>query len=76
MDTDGNWSPAENLGKKVNSSQMDYCPFVDEENHVLYFTSRRKNFDKTEFTNIEQLLQTFNSIENGLSRIYQVKLDL
>ena len=75
-DSDGNWSQAINLSNKVNSMQMDYCPFVDEENQVLYFTSRRKNFDKTEFINIGQLLQTFNSIENGLSRIYQVKLDL
>jgi hypothetical protein len=38
---DETWSFAQNLGPKVNSTRMDYCPFVDLKNKIFYFTSKR-----------------------------------
>lgn len=38
---DETWSLAQNLGPKVNSTRMDYCPFVDMKNKIFYFTSKR-----------------------------------
>jgi hypothetical protein len=68
------WTKSENLGKEINSSMMDYCPFVNVKTGILYFTSRRssvkKQFDKT--LNTQELLKEMNKYDNGLSRIYQV----
>lgn len=68
------WSTAENLGDKINSAQMDYCPFVDVKTKKLYFTSKRSklknSFEKN--LNTTTFLEEVNQYENGLSRIYQV----
>lgn len=37
----GEWRQAINLGSIINSDKMDYCPFIDVKDKVLYFTSRR-----------------------------------
>src|SRR5690606_5138669 len=39
--TNGIWQKAKNLGATVNSKAMEYCPYYDEKNNILYFTSRR-----------------------------------
>lgn len=56
---------------------MEYCPFVDETTNTLYFTSKR-NALKPKFESqvqLVELLKTFNSYENGSSRLYKVSLD-
>ena len=71
----GDWSNAQNMGKEINSAQMDYCPFVDLKGN-LYFTSKRNNL-VTQFDGkktISEILEEMNKYENGLSRLYQVKL--
>jgi hypothetical protein len=72
---DGTWTPAKNL-EIVNSKQMDYCPFVDEENKVLYFTSKRNNINSVfqKNLNIDELLKEINTYENGQSRLYRLQL--
>ncbi|MCK7591679.1 hypothetical protein M0G43_13910 [Subsaxibacter sp. CAU 1640] len=72
----GEWSPSENMGASINSDKMDYCPYVDEATNTLYFTSKR-NALKPIFASkvdIEGLFKTFNSYENGLSRLYVTEL--
>ena len=68
----GDWTEAENLGEKINSKHMEFCPFVN--NGTLYFTSRRSNVvqKETGFTSTEELLAEINKYDNGASRIYQV----
>jgi hypothetical protein len=68
----GEWSTAENLGNKINSKHMEFCPFVL--NETLYFTSRRSNVQQKEngFSNTEELLSEINKYDNGASRIYSV----
>ncbi|QYA26341.1 hypothetical protein G3I01_12765 [Gramella sp. MT6] len=69
---DGKWSKAKNLGKGINSDQMDYSPFVDTTTGILYFTSRRSALEKEKDQDYSELINIINSYENGLSRIYRV----
>ena len=72
-DKNGKWGKSKNLGNTFNSTAMDYCPFVDEKNGVLYFTSRRvSSAIKSSFKNLNELNKEINKYENGLSRIYKV----
>ncbi|MBI3233921.1 MAG: PD40 domain-containing protein, partial [Bacteroidetes bacterium] len=72
----GQWTAPANLGLEINSSLMDYCPFVNLNSGILYFTSKRssvqKQFDKN--LNAKEFLKEANKYENGLSRIYQVNI--
>lgn len=73
---DGTWSAAKNMGS-VNSKQMDYCPFVDPQKNILYFTSKRNNtnpeFEKNLST--EELLDAINTFANGQSRLYKISFE-
>ncbi|MFO1053226.1 MAG: hypothetical protein U1F36_13520 [Planctomycetota bacterium] len=39
---DGTWTESVNLGPEVNSSALDYCPFVSPDGRSLFFTSNRR----------------------------------
>ncbi|MCV9386946.1 hypothetical protein [Reichenbachiella ulvae] len=69
---DGQWQLAENLGEKVNSAQMDYCPFVDPKTGKLYFTSRRSMVEAEDFDSMESLKEAIGQYSDGTSRLYQV----
>ncbi len=75
---DGKWSQAKNLGPEINSDKMDYCPYYDSESSILYFTSRRSSvvLDGSKKHSIEAFEKEINKYENGLSRIYQVNINL
>lgn len=73
----GLWTASKNLGDKINSAQMDYCPFVNKKSNVLYFTSKRSNVIENPVTprSMEQLKTELNRYDNGLSRLYHVHFD-
>ncbi|WP_196895675.1 TolB-like translocation protein [Aureivirga marina] len=60
----------------VNSDRMDYCPFYDFETQTLYFTSKRNEVVSKKVKNVEEFQENVGKYENGLSRIYKVKIDL
>lgn len=70
--TNGTWTTAENLGNKINSKYMEFCPFVL--NGTLYFTSRRSSVTAKDngFESTEELLSEINKYDSGFSRIYKV----
>ncbi len=72
----GEWSKAKPLPQPINSKQMDYCPFVDETNGTLYFTSRRVSNPDGPIHTMQSLLQFLNSYENGNSRLYKINIDI
>lgn len=76
-DSEGNWLPAQNLGDKINSKKLDYCPFIDINANVLYFTSNRTNVPNRlkSKQNFKEIIHTINSLPNGLSRIYSTFLN-
>lgn len=73
---DGKWQKAENLGIPINTKYMEYCPFYDESNQILYFTSRRNNLAPKRFKNISEFQEYVNEGENGLSKIYKVPFNI
>lgn len=75
-DQSGNWQKAVNLGLPINTKYMEYCPFYDEKNQTLYFTSKRNDLTPKKFATISDFNQTINQSANGLSKIFQVKLTI
>ncbi|MCC7028228.1 MAG: PD40 domain-containing protein [Saprospiraceae bacterium] len=71
------WTKSIHLGKEINSSLMDYCPYYNAKSKILYFTSKRssvtKQFNKPQ--NIQAILREINQYENGQSRLYQIPFD-
>jgi len=72
------WSVPENMGKEINSAQMDYCPFVNLKTGILYFTSKRTlvttKFEKPR--HLEFLIQEMRKYENGQSRLYETEFTI
>lgn len=68
------WTPAVNLGQGINSDKMDYCPYVDFDQELLFFTSERLNpglADKKKRT-LDEIQAMDDQISNGLGDIYWV----
>ena len=70
------WSPAQNLTNQINSKYLDYCPFVDTKNGILYFTSKRNSNSDEKIISNFLLEQEILKYENGSSRIYQIDFDI
>lgn len=75
-DSAGKWQKAVNLGTPVNTKMMEYCPYYDEANKILYFTSRRNSLSPRLFSHISELEEYISQNENGLSKIYQFRINL
>ncbi|WP_196885637.1 PD40 domain-containing protein [Aureivirga sp. CE67] len=60
----------------VNSDRMDYCPFYDINTQILYFTSKRNEVSAKKVKNLSEFMDNVGKYENGLSRIYKIKIDL
>lgn len=73
----GLWTSSKNLGDKINSAQMDYCPFANIKSNILYFTSKRSSLKADPATprSIDELKMELNRYDNGFSRLYQVHFD-
>ncbi|HLV14430.1 MAG TPA: hypothetical protein VKY41_04560 [Xanthomarina sp.] len=75
-DADGNWTKATNLGVPVNTKYMEYCPFYDEQNQMLYFTSKRNNLKPRKFNSISEFTSYMEQNENGLSKVYKTSIKI
>ena len=74
-DSAGNWTPSQNLGDKINSEKLDYCPFVDVSRNTFYFTSNRKPAFKTGFNSISDFYERNHQSQNGMSDLYRMSFD-
>ena len=72
-DANGNWQQAENLGNIINTPYMEYCPYYSFATNVLYFTSKRNSTIPQKFNSVEELQKYLNQ-ENGLSKIYKIRV--
>jgi hypothetical protein len=75
-DEQGEWKTAENIGNKINTKYMEYCPFYDSQSNTLYFTSKRSNLSPKSFKDLSQFQEYISGSENGLSKIYKCKIKL
>ncbi len=71
---DGNWSIAKNMGPDINSSSLDFCPFIDYPRGNFYFTSRKTPEAPKKFESVEQLVNRTNSVLNDMGNIYRINL--
>ena len=71
----GLWGKAKNLGAKINSTRLDYCPFVHK--GILYFTSERSipRYDQSNQLLLKEIKAKMDSWGNGLGDIYYVSID-
>lgn len=76
-DKAGNWWPVKHLPAPVNTTALDYCPFVTWDKKYMLFTSSRVNSQLTnsKTKTLEQLKALLNSPGNGWDDIYWVKFD-
>jgi len=72
----GQFEKRKNLGKTVNSKFMDYCPYYDQKNKILYFTSKRDEIPQSEVNTLKDFTQMIENYANGQSRIYKIKINL
>ena len=72
----GDWSDSKNLGKKINSEKMDYCPFIDIKTNTLYFTSTRSGIKANDFHSVEEFKEALDIFESGQSKIYKSAFNL
>ena len=75
-DTDGKWKEARNLGEKINSDQLDYCPFVDSESLNFYFTSERMQTEPEKINTVQDLKDRANQTQNGFGNIYKIGFEV
>jgi hypothetical protein len=75
-DANGKWEKSINLGVPLNTKYMEYCPFYDEKNKILYFTSKRNNIKQKKFNTISEFNIYINESNNGLSKIYMTSLKI
>jgi Tol biopolymer transport system component len=75
-DADGKWLPSKNI-KFLNSTKLDYCPYVSPDKKILFFTSERSalpvSFETK--TNYSQIQKVNQSTLNGTGNIYWVSFD-
>lgn len=73
-DAEGNWQPSVHLGPEINSPKLDFCPFVDWEREVFYFSSNRMKEAFEPISTVEAFIEQVQAIENGQGNIYHLGL--
>ncbi|MGH2647032.1 MAG: hypothetical protein ACRDE8_05665 [Ginsengibacter sp.] len=71
----GEWQHAKNLGTPINSTALDYCPYITPDRKYFFFTSNRHNIQTT-FTKaktLEELKAMIHGPLNGADNIYWIK---
>ncbi len=74
-DNQGNWTKAVNMGPRINSDKLDYCPFVDFSRANFYFTSERTASLNKKIKTINELEEYSAGILNGMGNIYRINID-
>lgn len=75
--SNGEWTKAQNMGEKINSEKLDYCPFVDFEQKFLYFTSEKTHINNpaSEKMTYKKLTEILQQPKNGQGDIYVVSME-
>jgi len=74
------WSPAENLGSRVNTGSGNSSPYVSHDGKMLYYTSNRtEGFykrDKNHAMSYEELEKEYENMFNGRGNILMIPIHL
>lgn len=76
-EANGIWSKAKNLGSKINSDKLDYCPYISFDNKFFVFTSNRTKLQKSykQKLNIDTFLKEMQQVQNGKGNLYWINAD-
>lgn len=69
------WQPAVNLGKAVNSTALDYCPFVSWNKKILFFSSNRNLLANKKINSFGELSGSLAGPGNGFDDIYWIEFE-
>ncbi|MFC2103311.1 hypothetical protein ACFLSS_02665 [Bacteroidota bacterium] len=74
-DQNNEWKSSINLGDRINSNSLDYCPFVSRDGKVFFFTSRKlsEELDKKRIRDFDHITGLLNDPQNGQNDIYWMK---
>lgn len=74
----GHWTPAVNMGSKINSVSLDYSPFVSFDKKYLFFSSRRSliNFAPGKLSDLKDVQKKLSGYGNGTEDIYIVSASI
>ncbi|MFI5163231.1 MAG: hypothetical protein ACHQHN_18270 [Sphingobacteriales bacterium] len=77
VDKNGVWLPVKHLPALINSTALDYCPYVTPDKKYLVFTSNRlgKEFADNNIKTYKEIKEILTSPGNGQDDIYWVKFD-
>ena len=70
----GRWTPAVNMGSKINSVSLDYSPFVSFDKKYFFFSSRRSliKFTPNKTARLKDVQKALSGYGNGNEDIYIV----
>ncbi|HRH58814.1 MAG TPA: hypothetical protein PLS10_14275 [Chitinophagales bacterium] len=73
-DAYGNWTKAKNLGSKINSGSLDYCPFISFDKQFFVFTSNRSKLQKSykNKLSLNSFLREIGQLQNGKGNLYWI----
>lgn len=76
-DENDDWRKPINMGEKVNSPFLEFCPSLTPDGKFLFFTSNRKNENKysKESLDVNKILTELESTENGSQNIYWLNVE-
>jgi Tol biopolymer transport system component len=77
-DSAGNWLPAQNLGSKINSRYLDYCPFVTADRKYFFFASDRTDpqLFNNKSLNWKKYQELLDGTWNGNGNIYVINFSV
>ncbi|MEO8109259.1 MAG: hypothetical protein ABI594_04465 [Ginsengibacter sp.] len=72
INKNGKWQPALNLGAGINSTSLDYSPFISFDKKYFFFTSRRSTFKfpLKKPVSLDEIHKILNSHGNRSEDIY------
>jgi len=75
-DASGQWMKARNM-VELNSTRLDYCPYVSPDQKTLYFTSNRHDLMSSykKPTTLDQLRKSYQGMLNGTDNLYWVSFE-
>lgn len=76
-DKQGKWQMATNAGATINSSSLDFCPFVSADRRFFVFTSNRSKLKKSypKQLNLDAFIQEIGQLQNGKNNLYWIAAD-
>jgi hypothetical protein len=74
LNRNGSWLPAVHFGKEINSSSLDYSPFISSDRRYFFFTSKGQlvKFPFAEPKTADQIRAVLSSYGNGNDDVYIV----